>query len=96
MGYYINPEDMSKEEWLAKNGALITSSLQTIPQLPARGEGEHYVCLVDNRAFTAAAICYSDDEVAAFAEPDGRVKLWYLVPDEKLLQVEPDVEGVLE
>jgi hypothetical protein len=38
------------------------------------------VCLVDNKIFTAAAVEYSKEEAIAFAEEDGRPKIWFVIP----------------
>jgi hypothetical protein len=84
MGYYINPRDCTKEEWLAKYGTRYTSSVKA--HTTKDGNADVLVCLVDNGPFTAAGIAYSDDERDAFAAPDGRPKLWYLVNRELLVQ----------
>lgn len=85
MGYYINPPDCSKEQWLEANGTGISmpgTALAnwdyTARQLP--------VCLVDNGAFTAAGIAYCEREAEAFAYTDGRRKRWYAVDKAKLEQ----------
>jgi hypothetical protein len=88
MGYYINPHNMTKEEWLIRNGRSISSYTKV-------EAGEYPVCLVDNGLFTAAGIAYSQDEAMAFARPDGRPKRWYAVPRDKLIEVEPSVAKVL-
>ena len=66
MGYYINPPDRSKEDFLKEHGYPITGSgavaAWSLPiihlYLP--------VCLVDNGAFTAAAIGYDRAETERF------------------------------
>lgn len=81
MGYYINPPDMTKEQFLKKHGKLLTQveikdfdfSSDSLP-----------VCLVDNGAFTAAGIGYDAHEVQAFLHPDHRPKTWYAVSRENL------------
>lgn len=73
MGCYINPESMTKEAWLARNG-------RHTPQPCAVTEEYVPVCLVDNGDFTAAAVAYSEDEKRRFAEPDGRPRFWFQVP----------------
>ena len=86
MGHYINPSDMSKEDFLKLHGKQLTyqelSNIQTgfdftTNQLP--------VCLVSNGMFTAAGICYDQNEILAFNSPtDQRYKSWYLVSREAL------------
>ena len=97
MGYYVNPPEGTKEEWLAKHGK------ETM--LPVRVQGEEnmvLVCLMWNKpvdtptgeAFTAAAICWNDEEVWAFSEAkDKRTKKWYLVPKDKVIEVCPSVRS---
>ena len=61
MGFYIDPPTMSKEQFLAKFGKRIRFDqakdvLLSGTALP--------VCLMNNGPFTAAAIGYSEGEVA--------------------------------
>jgi hypothetical protein len=83
MGYYINPESMSKEEWLTTHGEVF--SLEDCRNSFKQGSSDIPVCLVDNGWMTAAGICYSAEELEAFAHPDGRPKKWYLVAKELLM-----------
>lgn len=80
MGYYINPPDMSKEEFLQQHGTPISpadvKNHYTGDNLP--------VCLVNNGAFTAAGIAFDPHEADAFLYPDGRPKRWYTVSKEVL------------
>lgn len=80
MGYYINPPDMEKEDFLRQHGRPIHSTEAkmhlTDTTLP--------VCLVNNGGFTAAGIAYSMDEVDAFLHPDRRPKRWFSVSREAL------------
>jgi hypothetical protein len=87
MGYYVNPSDGSdKETWLAKNGRKITP---TEAKQFTFGGGALPVCLVDNGAFTAAGIAYDARERDCFASPDGRPKVWYVVPLAALAEFMP-------
>ncbi len=80
MGYYIDPSDCSKEEFLVRHGERLSDAPCTwdfsSDVLP--------VCLVDNYEFTAAGIAYSERELEAFVHPDGRSKKWYSVSRESL------------
>lgn len=87
MGIYINPRNESKEDFL--NGLLEAGKAKIIPHIP----GAHFqtaeqckqpddcvvVCLVDNGAFTAAAIAYDKGELAAFVYPDPRPRMFLAV-----------------
>lgn len=89
MGIYINPEDMSKEDWLAKHAAEGPFVLmpKSVP------DGSRRVCLVHNKEaeigfdFTAAGVAFNEDEAARFDNPCGRKKLWFIVEDKKLEEV---------
>jgi hypothetical protein len=92
MGIYINPLNMTKEEWLAKNAVSCGS---TPPAFPCDNETLP-VCLIDNVIFTAAGVAYSPNELQVFSDPqDGRFKLWYLAKIEDLATVS-DLKRVLK
>ena len=80
MGVYINPRDMSKEEWLAKNACQI---LSRAPETHREGD-KIVVCLIDNGRFTAAGVAFDERELKDFAREDGRPKIWLRVPLAKL------------
>lgn len=99
MGYYVNPQDMTKEDWLSKHGTL--AGLQNIPgQEDVRSDyntlmmtnamnGSAFampVVLVDNGPFTAAAIAYNKAEYERFLNngEDKRPMLVFLVDKHKL------------
>ena len=83
MGYYINPEDCTKEQWLHENGEEIPPMLAE--ELAAANGSHMPVVLINNGAFTAAGIIYDTDELMAFTGPgDHRPKIFYSVPREKL------------
>lgn len=78
MGEYINPREITKEQFLQREGRLIKGPDQVEP-------GELPVCLVNNGPFTAAGIAYDEQEIQAFTVPsDSRPKQWYGVSYEKL------------
>ena len=90
MGYYINPKDKSKEQWLKENGTLSNklTCAEVIAKSNPGGSKILPVVLVDNGPFTAAAIAFSEREFEEFATPtDRRSKLYFLVEVEKLMEV---------
>lgn len=81
MGYYINPPDRNKEQFLKDFGKVIfPEALKDFDF----GSDKLPVCLVDNRAFTAAAIAFSKRELEVFLSPDHRKKVWYIVSKKDL------------
>lgn len=88
MGFYINPTDMSKEQWLHKN----QKSVSVHPPTKNYLEHDDTVCvvLVDNFAFSALAIAYNMRELEDFSRDDGRMKVWAQVPR---AVVEPYLHG---
>lgn len=87
MGLYINPKDMEKEDWLRRNNTGVMTSPPARNTRERNGERDMIVCLVDNGVFLAAGVAYSQDELCAFAIPDGRDKLFIWVPIMKLEEV---------
>jgi hypothetical protein len=79
MGYYINPQTMTKEEFLATHAAEVDYA--TVSKFSYPPTDKIPVVLVDNRAFTAAAIAYSPLERDEFLDTrDKRPKKYFLVP----------------
>jgi len=88
MGAYVNPENVSKEQWLEENGKEVSQHWASthddfLEQMP--------VCLINNGLFTAAGIAFSKDELEVFLSPDGRHKTWYVVDVHKLYDVSPEL-----
>lgn len=84
MGYYINPKDQSKEDWLQRHGIPVSRDEMDLVN-NWKGDGAVVpVCWVDNGGFTAAGIAYDPNEVKAFRHEDGRPKVWFLVSREDL------------
>lgn len=87
MGCYVNPSDMSKEEWLSRYANELQGGP---PQWSKVLEGNLPVCLVYNSVFTAASVAYSEHELAQWCDPfDSRRKRWFIAPIEELLKVCP-------
>ena len=76
MGCYINPPDISKEEWLENNAKpikLIELCGGNVPAYSTYPKGTLPVVAVDNGRFTAAGVCYCEEEYKAFTQhPDIR------------------------
>ena len=80
MGRYLNPHNMTKEEWLTKNAIALDGPPSESPD----PDGYYAVCLVDNGLFTAAALAFDPRELEAFTLPDDlRPKKWFLVTAEQ-------------
>jgi hypothetical protein len=79
MGFYINPADMTKEEWFDKN-------VQRYSNTPVEHnylKDDDLVCCVwfMNPGFTALGIAFSKNELVAFSDPsDPRLKRWGYFP----------------
>lgn len=76
MGYYINPPDRTKEQFLSQFGYPVS---ETDVRNHDFGSNFLPVCLVDNNLFTAAGIAFDQGEANAFLWPDGRKKKWFKV-----------------
>lgn len=81
MGFYIDPKQGTKEDWLRKHGRRIAQPTAW----PAASE-DLPVCLVLNPGFTAAAIAYNERELERLLPEDGRPKLWFSAPRFLLLE----------
>lgn len=82
MGYYVNPTNKSKEEFLREKGVAVPRTFKWTDL----HEGSLPVVLLDNGAFTAAGIAYSTEEFAAFTRVDDRrPKQIYTVPISELV-----------
>lgn len=63
MGKYINPANMTKEEWLNKNARV--ENLQDF-MVAEFNEVKAWIVWLDNQIFTAAAYCFCDGELKYF------------------------------
>ena len=64
MGFYIDPQNRTKEVWLEMFGQEVGS-----PEWPPPKDMIP-VCLIDNGPFTAAGIAYCEQEFYKFLAPD--------------------------
>lgn len=85
MGIYINPRNLSKEEFLRQN-AIQISRTQFIHHEFASGMREIPIALVNNGSFTAAGVCDTSRERDVFAIDDGRPKYFFLIDRDKLTE----------
>ena len=97
MGFYINPPSTSKEVWLGQYGTLLHAApASAIKESVKECDRQMAVCLVNNGMFTAAGIAFDDQELEAFKHPDGRRKLWFYVPINKLIEVTPELTRMVK
>jgi len=85
MRCYVNPKNETKEQFLIREGALISQEEARIYVWLITCKP---VCWMNNGPFTAAAVCYNKKEFEAFScTDDDRPKQWFLVNIEKLKTV---------
>jgi len=97
MGAYVNPEEESKEAFLNREGTLVgTDNNLKIKYKDIHAE-DLLVVLLDNMLFTAAGICFNENEFNAFTDDstDDRPKKYYVVNKEELYKVS-DLENYLK
>lgn len=96
MGAYVNPKTMSKEEWLSRNGTAVGDNDLVPPFKFFEVADSLPVVLVDNGAFTAAAIGFCEREYEYFTDGnDKRPKTIYTVLKDKLYDVSAELETYL-
>lgn len=90
MGIYVNPPDMTKEEFLVLYGQ--SGSIEMAHDFLADPCACHLLCCwVRNDEFTALAVCNNREEFSAYSQPDDpRVKRWFIVDADAL---EPYIPG---
>lgn len=96
MGYYIEPPNCTKEQWLREHAIYLVppgpDAWSTLQKFQDTHPGMLPVCLVQNPYFTAAGICFSQRELEAFMVPaDSRRKTWYAASIERLKEVCPEL-----
>jgi len=85
MGLYINPTDVSKEQWLEENAELITQ--EEAHNHDYNDKSVAILCHVMNAMFSACAVAYQHSEYEAFTLPhDHRPKRFYKVTADKLTE----------
>lgn len=83
MGWYLNSTKTvtvpvrGKAQFLVDRCDAI--KLKGAPANLSKPEGLGVVCVVSNAVFDAAAFVYSEEELVAFREEDGRPKVWLLL-----------------
>lgn len=85
MGYYINPKNQSKEDFLLNVGMIVPPHVVRDYKYPLQKGGSVPVVLVGNDGFTAAGVLVDINEVERFMDrEDDRPKLYFLVPIDEL------------
>lgn len=101
MGAYVNPAGETKETWLEREGKpILEGEARNFFNSDWGDEHKDHlpVCLVQNSAFSAAAVGFSKEEISCFCDPyDRRPRKWYSVPIDKLLESsDPSLKYYLE
>ncbi len=86
MGYYINPKESTKEDWLREK-SLETLTKEDLDNFDWNQTDVRPVCLVSNGFFNAAGVAYDKRELEAFLDPgDIRPKIFYAVKISDILE----------
>jgi len=94
MGLYINPTEVTKEQWLQQYHC---GAQRTPPEWNEIPKDQIVICLINNGAFTAAAICYNERELNDFAdENDTREKLWVFVKEDYVHLIQPRLSEYID
>ncbi len=92
MGYYINPPEGTKEDWIRLNAKFFDGDWDEVP------EGLTLLVWMDNGPFTALAIIDCEEELQAFFRGgDNRPKRKFLASMDKVVEVcgDPALKEVL-
>jgi len=85
MGLYVNPTKTTKEEWLMANGCPVTSDdITGVRFADVIRKGRIPLVWMDNGPFSAVGVAFNQREAEAFAQHDGRSKLFFTVPRDSL------------
>ena len=94
MGYYIEvPENHNKAQQIVELYGGRTVSFP--PQFEDITPDEAIICVVDNGPFEAAAFCFSQQELVAFSDYDGRPREWVIMSRKKACELTGYEEGVI-
>ena len=86
MGAYINPKEITEEEWLKNYAEEVPNNASDFDSLLA--EGKMKITLIDNGYFTAAAISFNKAEDNYFIKhEDERHKKYFIASIEELKKV---------
>jgi hypothetical protein len=83
MGYYLEPQDVlpnrpSNAHFLETHAKRVGGAIWPTDERDA------LICLMDNGAWLAAGVCYSQREMEAFNDPnDVRKRTWYWLSKER-------------
>lgn len=92
MGLYLNPANISKEQWLVDNAKPISIHDALNFFSDPHTNAKHVLLLwVNNGLFTAVAYIHNDRELNAWLRDDsGRPTIFYKAPKEKLKLEHPE------
>jgi len=94
MGFYVNPENESKEEFLSNKMEFDSVSWDMLARMEPASLP---VVLVDNGPFSAAGVAYNEQELSDFQDPnDPRPKRYFLVPIEELIPVTVGLSKIIK
>ena len=82
MGYYINRGPNGADLPIRGKAKFLLGidGVKSLSKMPERFV-PNLVCVLENGMFDAAGYCFSEEEMRAFGEPDGRKRTWLIVPD---------------
>lgn len=88
MGFYINPPDKSKEEWLLEHGQnYVPTNYESVP------DGMYVICWKSFQSHTAAGVAY---DALEFDRMVREAHSFFLVPKEKVYKLLPELnDGML-
>ena len=82
MGIYINPPNISKEEFLAQH--CVEISRQQAEDWDFFGSSLVLLCYIENSQFSALAIIYNPHEGLCFTSPDPRPMSYFMTERENI------------